>query len=204
MTYLRKLFARENIAPLKRYGQNFLIDLNLHEVILAAGELSPNDVVLEVGPGAGALTARMAETGASVVSVEIDPAMARLTRQVTAGFPRVRVLHQDALANKNTIAPEVLAAVREELGKGESATPRPFKLVANLPYNIATPLISNLLVDPELHPERIIATIQLELAQRMLSSPSSPEYGALAVLVQALTETEILRVLSPKVFWPRQ
>lgn len=205
MTYLRNLFARENIAPRRRYGQNFLIDLNLHEVILEAAELSRDDVVLEVGPGAGALTVRMAEAGASVVSVEIDPAMARLTRKATGAFPRVQVLHQDALANKNTIAPEVLAAVRSALANqpDDDAAPRTFKLVANLPYNIATPLISNLLVEPDLRPERLIATIQLELAQRMLSAPSSPEYGALAVLVQALTETEILRVLSPKVFWPR-
>ena len=104
-SYLRELFARHGIAPRHRYGQNFLIDLNIHELIVNAAEVGPGDVVLEVGPGAGALTALMAERGAAVVAVDIDPAMARLAAEATAGMPNVRVLNADALAGKNTLNP---------------------------------------------------------------------------------------------------
>ena len=149
MSYLRNLFARRGIAPQHRYGQNFLIDLNIHELIARAAEIGPEDVILEIGPGAGALTALMAESASAVVAVEIDPGMARLTREATGGRMNVRVLNMDALASKHAINPEVLDNVRAGLAV---APDRRFKLVANLPYNIATPIITNLLVSPDLCP----------------------------------------------------
>ena len=199
-SYLRNLFARRGIAPQHRFGQNFLIDLNLHEVIANAADVQPTDVVLEVGPGAGALTSLLAERASAVIAVDLDPAMADLTKEATSGRLNVRVLHADALAGKNTLNPEVLDNVRAGLAV---APDRRFKLVANLPYNVATPIIGNLLVHPELRPALIVATIQLELAERMRAAPQSPDYGALSVLVQAVGEVEIIRTLSPKVFWPR-
>ena len=78
-----------------------------------------------------------------------------------------------------------------------------FKLVANLPYNVATPVVSNLLVHPELRPVKMVVTIQLELAERMRAAPSTDAYGALSVLVQAVADVELVRVLPPSVFWPR-
>src|SRR3954468_10652961 len=180
-SYLRNLFARRGIAPQHRYGQNFLIDLNLHELIAGAAEVGPDDVILEVGPGAGALTALMAERGAAVVAVEIDPAMARLTAEAVEGRPNVRVLNVDALLNKHTIDPEVLDNVRAGLAISPE---KRFKLVANLPYNVATPLLSNLLVHPELCPTLMVATIQLELAERLRAEPATEHYGALSVLMQ--------------------
>lgn len=199
-SYLRSLFERHGVAPRRQFGQNFLIDLNLHEVIVQAGEVGPGDVVLEVGPGAGALTKRMLEAGASVVAVEIDPAMAELTRKAVDNHPGARVIQRDALAGKNRIAPEVLDQIRSGLAMGPD---RRFKLVANLPYNIATPLISNLLVLPDMRPSLMVVTIQLELAQRMLAAPKTHDYSALSVLVQSLSRGELLRVLPPSVFWPR-
>ena len=199
-SYLRNLFARRGIAPQHRFGQNFLIDLNLHEVIANAADVQPADVVLEVGPGAGALTSLLAERASAVIAVDLDPGMVQLTKEATSGRLNVRVLHADALANKNTLNPEVLDNVRAGLAV---APDRRFKLVANLPYNVATPIISNLLVHPELRPALIVATIQLELAERMRAAPQSPDYGALSALVQAVGEVEIIRTLSPKVFWPR-
>ena len=199
-SYLRELFTRHGVAPLHRYGQNFLIDLNIHELIVDAAEVGPGDVVLEVGPGAGALTSLMASRGAAVVAVEIDPGMARLTTEATAGMPNVRVLHADALARKNEFNPELI----DSLKSGMAAAPgRTFKLVANLPYNIATPIVSNLLVHPELRPERLVVTIQKELADRMLAAPNTETYGALSVLCQALADVSLVRVLPPSVFWPR-
>ena len=199
-SYLRELFARQGVAPQHRYGQNFLIDLNLHDLIAKAAEVGPDDVVLEVGPGAGALTALMAAAGAAVVAVDVDPAMARLTSEATARMPNVRVLHADALAGKNTLNPLVLDNVRAGLAVSPG---RRLKLVANLPFNVATPVVSNLLVHPEFAPAKIVVTIQLELAERMRAEPSTPAYGALSVLVQALGEVELVRVLPPSVFWPR-
>jgi 16S rRNA (adenine1518-N6/adenine1519-N6)-dimethyltransferase len=185
---------------LHRYGQNFLIDLNIHELIVDAAEVGPGDVVLEVGPGAGALTSLMAERGAAVLAVDIDPSMARLAAEATAGMPNVRVLNADALAGKNTLNPEVLDNVRAGLA---AAPGRAFKLVANLPYNVATPIVGNLLVHPELRPERMVVTIQKELADRMLAPPAAGAYGALSVTCQALADVTLVRTLPPSVFWPR-
>ena len=199
-TYLKNLFSKKGIYPRHRFGQNFLIDLNIHDLIVKTAEVGPGDVVLEVGPGAGALTALMASTDAAVVAVEIDPAMAELTREATLGLPNVRVLNIDALAGKNRMSPEVLDNLRSGLAV---APDRKLKLVANLPYNVATPIISNLLVHPELRVERMVVTIQLELAQRMLADPESNDYSALSVLVQALTDCRLVRTLGPGVFWPR-
>jgi 16S rRNA (adenine1518-N6/adenine1519-N6)-dimethyltransferase len=199
-SYLRNLFARRGIAPQHRYGQNFLIDLNLHELIVNTAEVGPDDVILEVGPGAGALTALMAERGAAVVAVEIDPAMARLAAEAVEGRLNVRVLNVDALANKHTIHPEVIDNLRAGLAV---APEKRLKLVANLPYNIATPLLSNLLVHPEFCPVLMVATIQLELAERMRAAPEAEAYGALSVLVQALADVALVRTLPPTVFWPR-
>jgi 16S rRNA (adenine1518-N6/adenine1519-N6)-dimethyltransferase len=199
-SYLRSLFARRGIAPRHRLGQNFLIDLNIHELIVETAGVSPQDVILEVGPGAGALTSLMAARGAIVVAVELDPVMAELTREATAAFPGVQVLHADALAGKNTINPSVTDCLKLVRSAHLAS---PFKLVANLPYNAATPIITNLLVHAELCPDLMVVTIQRELAERMIAPPSTPAYGALAVLLQALADVSIICILPPSVFWPR-
>src|SRR4051812_7076129 len=105
-SYLRNLFANRGIAPQHRFGQNFLIDLNLHEVIANTADITPRDVVLEVGPGAGALTNLLAERASAVVAIDLDPGMARLTEEATSGRLNVRVLHGDALASKHKLNPE--------------------------------------------------------------------------------------------------
>lgn len=199
-SYLRSLFAERGIAPQRRLGQNFLIDLNIHDVIVKAAEVGLGDVILEVGSGTGALTALMAARGAAVVAVDVDPAMAKLTAEAVAGLPNVRVLHRDALAGKHVLDPRVVDAVRSGLA---AAPDHRFKLVANLPYNVATPLITNLLVHPELVPSQMVVTIQKELADRLIAPPASAAYGSVSVLVQALAEVSIVRGLPPSVFWPR-
>lgn len=200
LSYLRGLFDHRGIAPQRQLGQNFLIDLNIHELIARTAEITDRDVILEVGPGAGALTTLMADQASAVVAVDLDPAMAQLTREATAAYPNVRVLHTDALKSKNKLNPEVLDNVHSALA---IAPDRVFKLVANLPYNIATPLITNLLVHPDFRPAMMVVTIQHELAERMMAGPSTEHYSGLSVLVQALADVELVRTLSPKVFWPR-
>ncbi|WP_165072646.1 16S rRNA (adenine(1518)-N(6)/adenine(1519)-N(6))-dimethyltransferase RsmA [Paludisphaera rhizosphaerae] len=196
-SYLRKLFDRHGLAPRHRLGQNFLIDLNIHDLIVEQAAIEPGDMVLEVGPGAGALTSLMASRGAKVLAVELDPGMAALATKSVAEFPNAKVLNLDALAGKHAVAPEVL----ETLDRGRDGGP--FKLVANLPYNIATPLIMNLMVDDERRPSLIVVTIQKELGERMIAGPGDSENSALSVLLQALATIEIARVLPPSVFWPR-
>ncbi len=194
------MFDARGLAPRRRYGQNFLIDLNLHEVIVKAAEVTAGDLVLEVGTGAGALTSLTASLGAHVVAVEVDEGMARLTRETLGAASEAKVLCCDVLAGKNKLNPLVVEALRGLLAEHPG---RRLKLVANLPYNIATPLVANLLASDELRPERIVVTIQLELAERMKASPGDSAYGALSVMVQALADVEIERVLPPSVFWPR-
>jgi 16S rRNA (adenine1518-N6/adenine1519-N6)-dimethyltransferase len=199
-SYLRSLFAEEGITPRRRLGQNFLVDLNIHDLIVKEAELGPSDVILEVGSGTGALTSLLASRGAAVVSVDIDPAMARLTAEAVAGLPNARVLNRDVLQKKNTLDPAVLDNVRAGLAAGID---KHFKVVANLPYHVATPVIVNLLVHPELCPALMVVTVQLELAERLCAQPATSAYGAVSVLVRALAEVAIVRTLPPDVFWPR-
>jgi 16S rRNA (adenine1518-N6/adenine1519-N6)-dimethyltransferase len=199
-SYLKNLFSQRGIFPRHRLGQNFLVDLNIHDLIVNAAEVGSSDLILEVGSGTGALTAHMAGRGATIVTVDVDAAMTKLTSDLVAGMPNVRVLNLDALKNKNTIHPGVIDAVRAGMAVD---TQRPFKIVANLPYHVATPVISNFLVHPELCPALMVVTIQRELADRMCSQPATAAYGSLSVLMQALADVSIVRTLPPSVFWPQ-
>jgi 16S rRNA (adenine1518-N6/adenine1519-N6)-dimethyltransferase len=200
LSHLRALFGSRGIMPRHQFGQNFLIDLNLHELIIRAADVGPRDVVLEVGPGAGALTILLARHAAAVVAVEIDPAMAALASETVAEFATAQVLNIDALASKHRIDPRVCEAIEAKLAEDGD---RRLKLVANLPFNAATPLLTNLLIHPRLRPERIVVTIQREVADRLLAEPATSAYGALSILVRALADVELVRVLPPAVFWPR-
>ena len=192
-------FAEVGIHPRTRHGQNFLIDLNLLQLLADTAQLDKRDVVLEVGTGTGSLTALLAERAAEVVSVELDSQMHLLASEELVDVPNVTLLNQDALRNKNHMHSVVMEHVREKLA---AAPGRRFKLAANLPFNIATPILSNLLAD-DLVPMTMTATIQKELADRIIAQPSTKDYGALSVWVQSQCEAEIVRIMSPTVFWPR-
>jgi len=187
------------VRPKSRHGQNFLIDLNLLRVLVETARIDRNDVVLEVGCGTGSLTVQLARQAAWVVTVEIDPDMRRLAEEQLSGCENVTLIPYDALKNKNTINPRVLAALAEQLAGFPT---RRFKLAANLPYNIATPLITTLL-DLDRPPVSMTVTIQKELADRMLAKPGTKDYGALSVWVQSQCDVEIARFLPPQAFWPR-
>lgn len=200
LSYLRNLFDQLGLKPKSKLGQNFLIDLNLLDVLLRAAELTPDDLVLEVGSGTGSLTVRLLERAAAVVSVEIDHAFAAMTDEaVVEGRDRAVLLHIDVLKNKNELNPAVLQALEELRAR---TRPVYVKLVANLPYAVATPLISNLLLS-ELKVERMVVTVQWEIAERLMASPGVKDYGALAVLVQSVADVSLVRRLPPTVFWPR-
>jgi 16S rRNA (adenine1518-N6/adenine1519-N6)-dimethyltransferase len=140
-----------------------------------------------------------AEQAAQVITVEIDEYLYQMASEELESFDNIQMLKQDALKNKNQFAPEVIAAIKHHM---EVEDGRVFKLAANLPYNVATPIISNLLRS-EIVPQTMTVTIQKELADRLVAGPGSKDYGALSIWVQSICDVEIVRIMSPKVFWPR-
>lgn len=199
VSYLLRRFEEVGLQPDKRRGQNFLIDLNLVRLLAETADIGPNDVVLEVGTGTGSLTALLASHAAEVVSVEVDAHLHQMASEELAGYPQVTLLLQDALKNKNTIHPAVIEAVQQSLARHPGSR---LKLAANLPYSIATPIISNLLRCPVL-PYSMTVTIQKELADRITAAPQSKDYGALSIWIQSQCRAELVRVMPPTVFWPR-
>ncbi|MFM7117423.1 MAG: 16S rRNA (adenine(1518)-N(6)/adenine(1519)-N(6))-dimethyltransferase RsmA [Planctomycetota bacterium] len=200
ISYLRRRFGQVGLEPNARHGQNFLIDLNLIEILAEAADIGPQDVVLEIGTGMGSLTALLAEKAGKVVTVEIDQHLHQLAREELEQYDNVVMIKQDALKNKNHFAQPVLDTVRAAL---ESVPSAQFKLAANLPYNIATPIISNLLICELPPPISMTVTIQKELADRIMAAPNSKDYGALSVWIQSMCRVELVRILPPTVFWPR-
>ena len=199
LSYLQDKFRRSGLLPQIRFGQNFLIDLNLIDLIMRSADLTTKDVVLEIGTGMGSLTTKMALFAGSVITVEIDPMLAQLAQQELAPYGNVTMLQRDALRNKNNLHDEVLQTVRKKMSEVPGSR---FKLVANLPYNVATPIISNLLqVDPLV--DKMVVTIQKELAERIAAKPKTKDYSALSIWIQSQCDVEIVRTMPPDVFWPR-
>src|SRR5687768_11368393 len=143
LTYLRRLFDAFGLEAKSKLGQNFLVDLNLLDLIVRAAEIDRTDAVLEVGTGTGSLTARLADHAGVVTTVEIDRSLQPVAKQIVGGRPNVHYVIGDCLARKNELNPDMLAAW-DASAAAFNCTRR--KLVANLPYVIATPLISNLLI----------------------------------------------------------
>lgn len=197
--YLKDLFKQVGFTIDARRGQNFLVDLNLLDLLERAAGVTPADVVLEVGAGTGALTERLARTAGRVVTVEIDPRLAQLARERVIECENVRLVEADVLAGKHRLAPEVIAAIDEAC----AACPRGrLLLVANLPYCVATPVISNLLALPRPFDSATV-TVQREMADRMTAAAGSHSYNALSVWIGSQCRSEIVRILPPSVFWPR-
>ncbi len=199
-SFLLKRFAEAGIRPRTQYGQNFLIDLNLLQILHDAAELGPDDVALEIGTGTGALTGLLVQSAGMVVTVEIDDQLYQLAREELAGAENLIMLHMDVLKNKSTFRPELIEILQQQLAVSPQ---RRLKLTANLPYNVATPIISNLLASREVTPHSMVVTIQKELADRLMAQPSTKDYGALSVWVQSQCHVELVRELPPQVFWPR-
>ena len=169
----------------KKLGQNFLIDEQVVRQIVAAAELSEADTVLEVGPGIGTLTQGLAESKANVVAVELDTRLLPVLATTLEGYDNVRVVHGDILK----------VDIMEEVGVPN------FKVCANLPYYITTPIIFALL-EKRLPMERLVAMVQKEVAERMAAQPGGKDYGALSVAIQYYTEPEIAFIVPPTSFIP--
>jgi 16S rRNA (adenine1518-N6/adenine1519-N6)-dimethyltransferase len=193
------LFRQHGMNPRGDLGQNFLIDVNLIEFVVRHAELGPRDVALEVGTGTGGMTAFLAKEAGHVISVDIDKHMSAMAAAAVEGRQNVTLVNRDILRNKNTLAPEITDLIRQKVAERPHGR---LKLVANLPYSVGTPVISNL-VASDLPWERMVCTIQWELAEKMAAEGPGRHYAALSAWIQSQASVRILRRLGPNVFWPR-
>lgn len=191
---VRELLSRSGLRPNKGLGQNFLVDGNILRKIVALAGIAPGDRVLEIGPGLGALTQTLLEAGASVIAIEKDGALVALLREVLGPSERFELLHADALEV------DFAAALAGRGGAGD-ALPGPYKIVANLPYYISTPLIMKVVACGSLL-ARAVLMVQEEVADRLLASPGGKSYGSLTVAVQYGADVEFGAKVPPTVFYP--
>lgn len=188
---MKALMAAHGIRPQHRLGQNFLTDTRVLDMIVQASGAGPDQLVLEIGPGLGPLTQRLAQAGARVLAIELDQNLVSiLQKTVVESYPQVEILHADAARV------DLHSLIRERLGPGRRA-----QVAANLPYYITTPLVMRLL-EEQLPLENIVVMVQKEVADRMISPPGSKEYGALSVAVQYHTEPHIVTKVSRGAFLP--
>ncbi|MGQ9558731.1 MAG: 16S rRNA (adenine(1518)-N(6)/adenine(1519)-N(6))-dimethyltransferase RsmA [Desulfurispora sp.] len=183
---VQALMLKYGLKARKSLGQNFLIDQNIIQKIVDAAGLTPADTAVEIGPGLGVLTARLAEKAGRVIAVEIDQHLIPVLKETLAGTGNVQLVHGDALRTD-------FAALTGGA---------PFTVVANLPYYITTPLIFHLL-ESGCPVRRLVLMVQDEVADRLAAPPGGKQYGALAVMVQYYTRVEYLFKVPRTVFIPR-
>jgi 16S rRNA (adenine1518-N6/adenine1519-N6)-dimethyltransferase len=195
---LRQLLESAGVRPNKRFGQHFLIDLNLMRLLIDTADIQKDDVVLEVGCGTGSLTEAITEKAGFCVAVEIDEVLANIARTQLAGRTNVEIITDDVLENKFTINPVVIDALNRAraLHKGR------LLLIGNLPYAAATPLMLNLISGPVVF-DAMFVTVQKEVANRMTAAPGSKDYGILSILLTGTGNIKHIRTLKPTVFWPQ-
>lgn len=178
------LLDRHGLAPRKQAGQNFVGDPNTVEAIVADVDIGPGDTVLEIGPGLGSLTLPLADAADRVVAIEVDSGLVQALAEVVGGRDDVEVHHADAM--------EV------DLG---ALVGGPFRCVANLPYNLATPLVLHVLEDE--HAQDAYVMVQKEVGQRWAAAPGDPLYAGVSVKLQLLADVAVARSISRHVFTPR-
>ncbi len=198
---IRSLVAEAGVRPRKTHGQSFLIDLNLMAKLVELAEIGPADTVLEVGAGTGSLTEELLERAARVVAAELDARLCALVRRRLGEGGNLTLICGDVLAGKHAIAPGVLAAVAPAA-----------RLVANLPYGIATPLVALCLGeswrsaagrDGAVLFDRLTFTAQQEVADRLAAGPGGRPYGPVSVLTAAVARLTTGRAVPASAFWPR-
>lgn len=176
---------RFDIKMSKKLGQNFLIKRGIVDEIVKAADLQAGEPVLEIGPGIGTLTQGLAQSGANVTAIELDTRLLEVLDTTLAQYSNVTIVHGDVL----------------QLDVPSIMNNEPFKVVANLPYYITTPIIMSLL-ESRLPIERLVVMVQKEVALRMVAKPGTKDYGALSVAVQYYTKPDIVLDVPPKSFLP--
>lgn len=185
LTEMREILKARDLQLTKSLGQNFLHDGNQLRRIVAAAELSATDQVLEIGPGLGPLTELLLASGASVLAIEKDGRLCTFLRERFANQPSFTLLHDDALAYLQRRAGDLQSPFdvqSSESGDCKSPAPANWKLVANLPYSVASPILVELALHPR-GPERMVVTLQHEVARRIAAAPDTDDYGLLTLLL---------------------
>ncbi len=186
---VKELMAQYGVSFKKGLGQNFLIDRNILVKIIKAAELRGEDVVLEIGAGIGTLTRELANAAKQVVAIEIDGRLFPILHDVLSGCSNVTLVHGDILKL------DINRLVLQYFGS------QPFKVVANLPYYISTPVLM-MFLESGLPYESMVVMVQKEVAQRMTAVAGTKDYGMLSIAVQYYTCPEIVAVVSANVFIP--
>jgi len=179
------------IKPSKRLGQNFLIDKNVVKKIIKAAELHSKDIVLEVGPGIGALTKEIAKKAGKVIAVEKDQRMVEILKKTLKDFKNIEIINQDILKFQIT---------NYKLQINLKSKIQNYKLIANLPFYITAPVIRRFL-ESKYPPKEMVLIVQKEVAQRICSK--SPKMNILAISVQFYAKPKIISYISKKSFWPQ-
>ena len=186
----KRIVQENQIRFQKKFGQNFLIDPHVLAKITAAADLHADEAVIEVGPGIGTLTQELAEGAGKVLAIEIDRHLVEVLEKTLAPYPNVTVIGRDVL--------EVSAEEMREM----TAPYEQVKMVANLPYNITSPLVMKILEEAPFV-SRMVLMVQEEVARRMQAAPGTKEYGSLSVAVQYYAEPEIAAFVPLNCFYPR-
>lgn len=188
---LKEILNKHNFKFKKRFGQNFITDPGILNKIVDVAEITKEDLIIEVGPGLGTLTKAIAERAGRVISIEIDRDLIPILQDTLADVDNIEVVEGDALKlNLDQL-------VQEKIGEL-----KPYKIVANLPYYITTPLIMHFL-EEGYRVERIVVMVQKEVAERIVAKPGTKDYGALTVNLELFTQAKIAFTVPRQVFTPR-
>jgi 16S rRNA (adenine1518-N6/adenine1519-N6)-dimethyltransferase len=179
---IKELLSKYETRPSKGLGQNFLIDKNTLRKIIEAADIKPNDIILEVGPGVGTLTQKLAQKAKKVIAIEKDETMVEILKKTLKDFNSIKIINADILET-NT----------------QHLTPNTYKVVANIPYYLTSPLIRKFL-ESNNPPNEIILMLQKEVAQRICAKV--PKMSILAVSVQFYADSKIISYVSKNCFWP--
>lgn len=185
LTECKSALADLGVRPTKSLGQNFLVDGNILDLIVRAAKVDATDMVLEIGPGLGALTQRLLKCAARVIAIEKDKRLHDWLRQHFSSASNLKLLHGDAL--DIALPPEL----RDEQ----------FKLIANLPYSVSSALIERFVENPP-RPISMTVTLQREMGERLAAKPASKDYGALTVFTQLRYHVTVEHIITPKCFYP--
>ena len=184
---IRKELAEYGLFPKKRLGQHFLIDSNILDQVIRTARVEKEDVVIEVGPGLGEMTLALARLAKQVIAVEIDPQLVEILKKKLAGCPNVEVVRSDVL--------------KVDFNYFFKKGGRPVKVVANLPYQISTPLLFRFIESKEAF-STFTLMLQREVAERMAASPGGKEYGTLSVLLQMFLDLSVRFFIPASAFFP--
>lgn len=188
MINTNEILKRHNIRLTKSLGQNFLTDINIIKKIVEAGEVSPSDLVVEIGPGIGAMTAELAKSAGKVIGVEIDKNLIPALKDTLADYSNISIVNAD-----------IMKADIAELIKGWTG---PLKVVSNLPYYITTPIVM-MLLEGDIPWDTLVFMVQKEVAQRMAGTPSTKNYSSLSIAVRYYSDPKLMFTVSKNCFIPK-